>query len=54
MDGFEDELVLVPGASSGIGLTSSVSAELAPKSIRVNMICPGIADAPKFAGYCRR
>jgi len=29
-----------------IGLTSSVSAELAPHDIRVNLICPGITDTP--------
>ncbi len=29
-----------------IGLTSSVSAELAPKGIRVNLLCPGIVDTP--------
>lgn len=29
-----------------IGLTSSVSAELAPHGIRVNLICPGITDTP--------
>ncbi|MCP6769554.1 SDR family oxidoreductase, partial [Klebsiella pneumoniae] len=29
-----------------IGLTSSVSAELAPQGIRVNLICPGIVDTP--------
>jgi NAD(P)-dependent dehydrogenase (short-subunit alcohol dehydrogenase family) len=27
-------------------LTTSVSAELAPKGIRVNLICPGIIDTP--------
>ena len=27
-----------------IGLTSSVSAELAPQAIRVNLICPGFID----------
>jgi NAD(P)-dependent dehydrogenase (short-subunit alcohol dehydrogenase family) len=29
-----------------IGLTTSVSAELGPKGIRVNLICPGIIDTP--------
>jgi NAD(P)-dependent dehydrogenase (short-subunit alcohol dehydrogenase family) len=29
-----------------IGLTTSVSAELAPRGIRVNLICPGIVDTP--------
>ncbi len=29
-----------------IGLTSSVSAELAPQGIRVNLVCPGITDTP--------
>ena len=29
-----------------VGLTSSVSAELAPQGIRVNLICPGIIDTP--------
>ena len=29
-----------------IGLTSSVSAELAQKGIRVNLLCPGIIDTP--------
>ena len=29
-----------------IGLTSSVSAELAPHGIRVNLVCPGITDTP--------
>jgi NAD(P)-dependent dehydrogenase (short-subunit alcohol dehydrogenase family) len=29
-----------------IGLTTSVSAELAPQGIRVNLVCPGIVDTP--------
>jgi NAD(P)-dependent dehydrogenase (short-subunit alcohol dehydrogenase family) len=29
-----------------IGLTTSVSAELASKGIRVNLLCPGVVDTP--------
>jgi NAD(P)-dependent dehydrogenase (short-subunit alcohol dehydrogenase family) len=29
-----------------VGLTTSVSAELASKGIRVNLVCPGIVDTP--------
>ncbi len=29
-----------------IGLTTCVSAEMAPKGIRVNLVCPGIIDTP--------
>lgn len=29
-----------------IGLTTSVSAELGPRGIRVNLLCPGIIDTP--------
>lgn len=28
------------------GLTTSVSAELAPQGIRVNLLCPGVVDTP--------
>ncbi|MCG8470045.1 MAG: glucose 1-dehydrogenase [Gemmatimonadetes bacterium] len=29
-----------------VALTSSVSAELAPQGIRVNLVCPGVTDTP--------
>jgi NAD(P)-dependent dehydrogenase (short-subunit alcohol dehydrogenase family) len=29
-----------------VGLTTSVSAELAPKGMRVNIVCPGTFDTP--------
>lgn len=29
-----------------VGLTTSVSAELGPRGIRVNLLCPGITDTP--------
>ena len=29
-----------------VGLTTSVSAELAPQGIRVNLVCPGVTDTP--------
>ena len=29
-----------------VGLTTSVSAELAPQGIRVNIVCPGIIETP--------
>ena len=44
--GFPTGSAYVTSKHGLIGLTTSVSAELGPKGIRVNLICPGITDTP--------
>ncbi|MDP2040202.1 MAG: glucose 1-dehydrogenase [Algoriphagus sp.] len=44
--GFPTGSAYVSSKHALIGLTSSVSAELAPEGIRVNLVCPGIIDTP--------
>jgi NAD(P)-dependent dehydrogenase (short-subunit alcohol dehydrogenase family) len=44
--GFPTGSAYVASKHGLIGLTSSVSAELAPHGIRVNLVCPGIIDTP--------
>ena len=44
--GFPTGSAYVTSKHGLIGLTSSVSAELAPQGIRVNLVCPGIIDTP--------
>jgi NAD(P)-dependent dehydrogenase (short-subunit alcohol dehydrogenase family) len=44
--GFPTGSAYVASKHALIGLTTSVSAELAPRGIRVNLICPGIIDTP--------
>lgn len=44
--GFPTGSAYVASKHGLIGLTTSVSAELAPQGIRVNLICPGITDTP--------
>ena len=44
--GFPGGAAYVSSKHGLIGLTTSVSAELAPQGIRVNLVCPGIIDTP--------
>lgn len=44
--GFPTGSAYVASKHALIGLTSSVSAELAPQGIRVNLVCPGFIDTP--------
>jgi NAD(P)-dependent dehydrogenase (short-subunit alcohol dehydrogenase family) len=44
--GFATGSAYVTSKHGLIGLTTSVSAELAPQGIRVNLVCPGIIDTP--------
>ncbi len=44
--GFPTGSAYVSSKHGLIGLTSSVSAELAPQGIRVNLLCPGVIETP--------
>jgi len=44
--GFPTGSAYVASKHGLIGLTSSVSAELAPQGIRVNLLCPGFIETP--------
>ena len=44
--GFPTGAAYVASKHGLIGLTTSVSAELAPQGVRVNIVCPGFIDTP--------
>lgn len=44
--GFPTGSAYVASKHGMVGLTTSVSAELAPHGIRVNIVCPGFVDTP--------
>ena len=44
--GFPTGSAYVTSKHGLIGLTTSVSAELGPQGIRVNLLCPGVTDTP--------
>jgi NAD(P)-dependent dehydrogenase (short-subunit alcohol dehydrogenase family) len=44
--GFQTGSAYVASKHGLIGLTTSVSAELGPRGIRVNLVCPGFIDTP--------
>ena len=44
--GFAGGAAYVTSKHGMVGLTSSVSAELAGQGIRVNLVCPGVIDTP--------
>lgn len=44
--GFPTGSAYVASKHAMVGLTTSVSAELAPHGIRVNIVCPGFVDTP--------
>ena len=44
--GFPGGSAYVASKHGEVGLTSGVSAELAPQGIRVNLVCPGFVDTP--------
>ncbi|MBW2173834.1 MAG: glucose 1-dehydrogenase [Deltaproteobacteria bacterium] len=46
--GFPTGSAYVTSKHGLIGLTTSVSAELAPQGIRVNLVCPGFIDPPMY------